>query len=86
MLHARYHRQPADALLVSAATRCGAMCSQRLRCSADKSEREAARFMTYVIIDACSAFSNFTTYFYDVFQNLQNGIGTCVRCKVFVWD
>ena len=46
----------------------------RVRFAYDKSEREAAKFMTYLIIDGLSAFSSYTTKLYDVFQHWSNGI------------
>eukprot|EP01104_Vermistella_antarctica_P012806 TRINITY_DN3775_c2_g3_i1.p1 TRINITY_DN3775_c2_g3~~TRINITY_DN3775_c2_g3_i1.p1 ORF type:complete len:561 (+),score=162.17 TRINITY_DN3775_c2_g3_i1:620-2302(+) len=46
----------------------------RARLSCGKTEKEAAKFMTYTIVDACGSVSTFTTYFYDAFQNWSNGI------------
>lgn len=45
---------------------------ERLCC--DKSEKDAATFMTYKVIDSCQAVAKFTTFLYDVFQNFSNGI------------
>ena len=39
-----------------------------------KSEKEAAKFIFAIIIEALSPFSSFTTLFYDVFQHWSNGI------------
>tara|TARA_R110002050_G_scaffold171369_2_gene303373 strand:+ start:472 stop:792 length:321 start_codon:yes stop_codon:yes gene_type:complete len=46
----------------------------RARLCCEKSEKEAATFMTYKVIDSCAALSVFTTYLYDLFQNFSNGI------------
>jgi phosphatidylinositol 4-kinase len=46
----------------------------RARLCCEKSEKDAATFMTYKVIDSCAAVSVFTTFLYDVFQNWSNGI------------
>ena len=46
----------------------------RNRFCAEKSEGEAAKFMTYIVIEALGAFSSYTTLLYDIFQHWSNGI------------
>jgi len=46
----------------------------RSRFCPERSETDAAKFMSKVMTEAFSTFISFRTYFYDVFQYLQNGI------------
>jgi phosphatidylinositol 4-kinase len=45
-----------------------------LRLVPDKTEREAAKHMSFKMVDAFSNLSAYTTYLYDLFQNLTQGI------------
>lgn len=46
----------------------------RQRLIPDRSEREAAQFMTEQCIKAFGKIGSFATYFYDVFQHMTQGI------------
>jgi hypothetical protein len=52
----------------------GTMEHLKQRLVPDKTDKAAAEFFTKKMVDALSNFHIFTTYFYDIFQHITQGI------------